>query len=105
MKGFIVLSRNLQTCTIELDSVSSMEEYFGSDRRIIYCQAISDVHRVAGEIDRLIDEFEESSEKSINEAISDLVISAQWVANEYPLDSFRPVGNDSDAESETNTDT
>jgi K+/H+ antiporter YhaU regulatory subunit KhtT len=89
--GFIMLTRNRELGGIYVETTENCEEYMNDDeRRMIYCQAVSDVDVVQEKIDRWLEENDDLMyrQEDINEIIAEMISSIQWIANEHPLKSF-----------------
>lgn len=93
--GFIMLTRDRGLGGIYVETTDDWQEYIEDDhdqRRMIYCQAVSDVEVVQQKIDQWLTENAEDvahRQEDINDTIAEMVSSIQWIANEHPLRSFR----------------
>ena len=90
--GFIMLTRDREVGGIYVETTDDWQEYMNDEeRRLIYCQAISDVDVVQEKIDRWLEENDDLTyrQEDINDIIAEMVSSIQWIANEHPLKSFR----------------
>lgn len=90
--GYIMLTRDRDDNGIYVETtydwLDHMEE---KNRRLLYCQAVSDVEQVQEKIDIWLEENQEElhqNYENINDQIAELVSSIQWIANEHPLQSF-----------------
>lgn len=89
--GYVMIVRDKETGEIHVETtdhwLSYMEE---TPKRMIYCQAVSNVDNVQEKIDEWIeDEEEKEEEDNANDYIANMVSSIQWIANEHPIQSFR----------------
>lgn len=90
MNGFIIVYHNRETKGICVDVVEDLEQYFEEKYRLLYCQGVSEMDVVKEKVDNwlhdsvLIDD-------DINEKIASIIISLQWIANDYPVKSFLPI--------------
>jgi len=90
--GFIMVFRDREIGGIHVETTEDWQEYMEEgDRRLIYCQAVSEVETVQKKIDRWLEENDEwkHSEEDINAIVAEVVSSLQWIANEHPLECFR----------------
>lgn len=90
--GYILITRDRDTSGIYVETADDwmdvLEEY---DRRVLYCQAVSDKDVVQEKLDRWLEENEISLQEDIpdmNSQIAELISSIQWIANEHPLQCF-----------------
>lgn len=77
---------------IYVETTDDWEEYMSvGRRRLIYCQAVSDVEIVQEKIDQWLEENDDlkNREGDINETVAEMISSIQWIANEHPLKGFR----------------
>ena len=91
--GFLMLTRDRETRGIYVETVDDWQERMSDEqRRMIYCQAVSDVETVQQKVDQWVAENGEGvaqRQGDINDTIAEIVSSIQWIANEHPLHSFR----------------
>jgi hypothetical protein len=91
--GFILVTRDREIGGIYVETTEDWQEYMEDEqRRMIYCQAVSDVGVVQQKIDQWVAENAEDMvhrQEDINDTIAEMVSSIQWIANEHPLHSFR----------------
>lgn len=90
--GFIMLTRDRELGGIYAETTEDWQEYMNNEeRRMIYCQAISDIDVVQEKMDRWLEENDDLTyrQEDINDTIAEIVLSIQWIANEHPLTSFR----------------
>ena len=88
--GWVVMSRDRHTKGIYVETTYDWEDLVDG-RRLIYCQAVSDLDKVQEKLETLLedDDYHSDDISDINDKISELVSSVQWIANEHPLRSFR----------------
>lgn len=87
--GWILITRDPRTKGIYVDTTDDWLELV-EGRRLIYCQAVSDVDKVQEKLDRFRqDDSHDDVEANMNDRIAELVSSVQWIANDFPLRSFR----------------
>ena len=90
--GFIMLTREREVGGIYVETTDDWGEYMNDEeRRMIYCQAVSDVEEVQQKIDQWLQDNEDLTyrQDDLNDVIAEMVSSIQWIANEHPLKSFR----------------
>ena len=91
--GFVILTRDREMGGIYVETTNDWQEYMeDGQRRMIYCQAVSDVEVVQQKIDQWVAENADDmahQQEDINDTIAEMVSSIQWIANEHPLHSFR----------------
>jgi len=87
--GYIMITRDTDTRGIYVETTDDWVEYI-DERRMIYCQAISDTDLVQEKIDRWLEENDDLKDRDtdVNDTIAEIVSSIQWIANEHPLRSF-----------------
>jgi len=90
--GFIIMVRNIESGSIIVDTTYDWEEYiFEKPRRLIYCQAVSEMSIVDQKIQTLVNEYiTDDDNLNINDKILEIINSVQWIANEHYLTSFKP---------------
>lgn len=89
-----MLTRDRGMGGIYVETTDDWQEHMEDDgRRMIYCQAVSDVGMVQDKIDRWLAENDDMAhgQEDINDKVAEMVASIQWIANEHPLRSFRSV--------------
>jgi K+/H+ antiporter YhaU regulatory subunit KhtT len=92
--GFIVVSRDREMGGIYVETTEDWQEYMeDGERRMIYCQAVSDLEEAQQKIDQWLDENDDLAyrQENMNDLVAEMVSSMQWIANEHPLRSFRSV--------------
>lgn len=90
--GYIILTRDREDSGIYLETVEDWIDYMEEkNRRVLYCQAVSNMEQVQVKIDSWLDEYNEleHENENINDQIAEIISSIQWIANEHPLQSFR----------------
>lgn len=87
--GYIMVSRDREMGGIYVETTEDWQEHV--ERRMIYCQAVSDVGEVQQKIDQWLVENDDLTyrQEDMNDIIAEMVSSMQWIANEHPLQSFR----------------
>lgn len=92
--GYIMVTRDKEIRGIYVETTDDWEEYMEeTPRRMIYCQAVSDVEIVQEKIDQWLKDNEDLKfrQEDVNDTIAEMISSIQWIANEHPLKSFRAV--------------
>lgn len=90
MDGYIVVSRDHEDCGVYVEATDDLFRFVGGDeRRMIYCQAVSDVETVQEELGRWLETHQINQNDDINDIIAEIVSSVQWIANDHPLRCFR----------------
>lgn len=87
-----MLTRDREIGGIYVETTDDWQEYMEDEkRRLIYCQAVSDVEVVQQKIDQWLQDNEDLTyrQDDLNDVIAEMVSSIQWIANEHPLKSFR----------------
>lgn len=93
--GYIMVTRDRETSGIHIETTYYWRRYMDEGRRMIYCQAVSDVDTVQEKIDRWLEENQEEPDVrfeegyDINDKIAEMVSAVQWIGNEHPLRCFR----------------
>lgn len=87
--GYVMIVRDKETGMIYVETTNDWLAYMEeTPKRMIYCQAVSDVDTVQGKIDTWMDEEEDEEEEDANDQIASMVSAVQWIANEHPVRSF-----------------
>lgn len=87
--GFLIVVRNLSDSGIIVEAVEDWEDFMDEQpRRLIYCQAISNLEAVVIEVKKWKEDFSAQT-TDVNDIIAEIVSSIQWIGNDYPLRSFR----------------
>lgn len=92
--GYIMVTRDKEIRGIYVETTDDWEEYMEeTPRRMIYCQAVSDVEIVQEKIDQWLKDNEDLKfrQEDVNDTIAEMISSIQWIANEHPLKIFRAV--------------
>lgn len=94
MKGYVIIARNRDDGGIVADVVEDWEDFMEeTPRRLIYCQGVGDMEGAKCALDDFIDSYEGEicgdSADVICQQIADLVVSVQWIANDFPIKSFK----------------
>jgi hypothetical protein len=92
LNGYVMLTRDTETGGIYVETADDWEDYMDErPRRMIYCQAVSNMEIVEEKIDRWLNENEDMKyrQEDVNDTIAELISSIQWIANEHPLKSFQ----------------
>lgn len=99
--GFLLITRNVHTGGIYLETTDDWSDLI-DDRRLIYCQAVSNLDLVQSEVHTWLQENSSTlpDDTPVNDIVSWLVSSAQWIANDHPLQSFRSKDMDNKIEEE-----
>ena len=87
-----MLTRDREIGGIYVETTDDWQEYMEDEkRRLIYCQAVSDVEVVQQKIDQWLQDNEDLTyrQEDLNDVIAEMVSSIQWIANDHPLKSFR----------------
>lgn len=94
--GYIVLYRDRTTKGVYATTVRYLESVLDEeDCRILYCQGVGNYETVQHKVDKFMEEdLQEDTE--MNERITSLINGLQWIANEHPLQCFRPVNQQQD---------
>lgn len=95
MSGYLVVVRDRGTGGV---SVVVFDELGGealAGLRLIYCQAVADADVVRGRVVEWLEDADpEEGGLTMNDRVAWLVASAQWIANDHPLQCFRFKGVD-----------
>ena len=89
--GFIIVTRNREMGGIFIETTDDWEEIMDGNRRMIYCQAVSDTEIVQQKIEEWLGENVDLKDRpqDINDTVAEMVSSMQWIANEHALRCFR----------------
>lgn len=89
--GYLMLTRDKENSGIYLETTEDwMDIVEENNRRVLYCQAVADVEQVQQKLDQWLQEMPEMEQEDINDQIAEIISSIQWIANEHPLQCFRP---------------
>lgn len=92
-QGYVVISRDSSDSGVYIETTDDLEEYMEEhpDRRLLYCQAVSDVETVEDEVTQCLEDNEDidKTHPDINNQIASIISSIQWIANDHPLRGFR----------------
>ena len=89
MSGFLVVARDRGTGGIVATVLDDWEEEL-KGTRLIYAQAVADVDVVRDELGEWLQHADpEEGGTTMNDRVAWLVESAQWIANQHPLQCFR----------------
>lgn len=93
VNGFVIIVRNKEDHTITVETTDDFEDYLDERKRLIYCQAVSDIDIVEEKVAQWLEDNHYSDVNNVNDAIAEMVSSIQWIANDHPLSSFKPIEN------------
>lgn len=89
MKGFVIIVRDCDTSGIVVDVVEDWEDFMEeTSRRLIYCQAVGNLEGARDAVDDFLNSYVNNEDEDVCQQIAELVSSVQWIANDFPLQSF-----------------
>ena len=102
MKGYVIIARNRDGGGIVADVVDDWEDFMEeTSRRLIYCQGVGDMESARQALSDFIESYQNDHDDDVCQQIADLVVSVQWIANDFPIKSFTKKKSDSDSKWKT----
>lgn len=89
MSGYLAVVRDRGTGGVSVVVVDDWEDALAGVR-LIYCQAVADADVVRGKVAAWLEDADPGEGGlTMNDRVAWLVSSAQWIANDHPLQCFR----------------